>query len=76
VIVRPEVYERHRAAVRADPLLLAWGRLERHGSNLNVLATRLERIVPPADVPLPEEAPIERVRAAAPSGQHFGRGRR
>ena len=76
VIVRPEVYERHRAAVRADPLLLAWGRLERQGRNLNVLATRLERIVPPVDAPLPQEAPIERVRAAAPAGQHFGRGRR
>jgi error-prone DNA polymerase len=76
VIVRPEVYERHRAVVRADPLVMAWGRLERHGRNLNVLASRLERIVPPADAPLPEEAPIERVRAAAPVGQHFGRGRR
>ena len=76
LIVRPEVYERHRAVVRADPLVLAWGRLERAGRNLNVLVSRVERIVPPRERPLPDEAPIERVRAAAPVGQHFGHGRR
>ena len=48
-IVRPEVYERHRAVVRADPLVMAWGRLERRDRNLNVLVTRLERIEPPAE---------------------------
>lgn len=78
-IVRPQVYERHRAVVRGDPLVMAWGRLERHDRNLNVLVTRMERIAPPAEDagPAPGEvAAITRVRAAAPEGQHFGRGRR
>lgn len=81
-IVRPEVYERHRAVVRADPLLLAWGRLERRERVTNVLVSRLERIAPPAERDVPgagageAAAEMARVRAAAPEGQHFGRGRR
>jgi error-prone DNA polymerase len=75
VIVRPEVYERHRALMRAEPLLVATGRLERRGRNLNVLATDIARAavpVPAAETP----ADAHRLRAAAPAGQHFGRGRR
>ena len=78
-IVRPEVYERHRAVVRADPLIMAWGRLERHDRNVNVLVSRMERIAPPAEDAAPAAeavAEITRLRAAAPEGQHFGRGRR
>ncbi|MGD9570840.1 MAG: DNA polymerase III subunit alpha [Thermoleophilia bacterium] len=72
-IVRPEVYERHRSVVRADPLVMAHGRLERRDRNMNVLVTSIARIAPPL-----EDAPAEmaRVQAAAPEGQHFGRGRR
>jgi error-prone DNA polymerase len=80
-IVRPEVYERHRSVVRADPLVMAWGRLERRERNLNVLVHRMERIEPPRKDETPESAPgrvaeMARVRAAAPGGQSFGRGRR
>ena len=80
-IVRPEVYERHRAVVRADPLVIAHGRLERRDRNMNVLVTRLERIDPPAEGAdgaegLADAAEMARVRAAAPEGQSFGRGRR
>ncbi|HVG99169.1 MAG TPA: OB-fold nucleic acid binding domain-containing protein [Miltoncostaeaceae bacterium] len=76
-IVRPEVYERHRAVVRADPLVLVHGRLERRERNMNVLVTALERIDPPAeDAGARGAAEMARVRAAAPEGQHFGRGRR
>ena len=78
-IVRPQVYERYRAVVRADPLLMAWGRLERHDRTINVLVTRMERIDPPAEDARPsagEVATMTRVRAAAPEGQHFGHGRR
>lgn len=82
-IVRPEVYEAHRSVVRADPLVLVRGRLERHGDNINVLATHLERISPPPDAEEPVTAgaasgagDMARMRAAAPGGQHFGRGRR
>jgi error-prone DNA polymerase len=82
VIVRPEIYERHRAIVRADPLVVVWGRLERRERTLNVLAQRLDRVAPPADVPLEEPVAgaaggeMARVRAAVPEGQSFGRGRR
>ncbi len=80
-IVRPEIYEHHRAVVRADPLVMAWGRLERRERTLNVLVRRMERIEPPredratADTPA-RVAEMARVRAAAPGGQNFGRGRR
>ncbi len=75
VIVRPQLYERHRALLRAEPLIVAFGRLERRGRNVNVLASRLERAV----MPTPTAQQVEeghRLRAAAPEGQHFGRGRR
>jgi error-prone DNA polymerase len=80
-IVRPEVYERHRAVVRADPLVLVRGRLELRERTMNVLVSEIERIDPPAEG---AEAPgdagdageMARVRAAAPEGQHFGRGLR
>ncbi|WP_217915669.1 DNA polymerase III subunit alpha [Miltoncostaea marina] len=78
-IVRPEVYERHRSVVRADPLVLVRGRLERRDRNLNVLVTRLERIEPPAEEalePAGAAAEMARLRAAAPEGQNFGYGRR
>ena len=78
-IVRPEVYERHRAVVRAEPLVLVWGRLERLERAMNVVVSRLERIEPPVEEPAGALAGVEgmaRVRAAAPEGQHFGRGRR
>jgi error-prone DNA polymerase len=80
-IVRPEVYDRHRAVVRADPLVLVHGRLERRERNMNVLLTSLERIDPPAEGAegadgLADAAEMARVRAAVPEGQSFGRGRR
>jgi error-prone DNA polymerase len=80
-IVRPEVYERHRAVVRADPLVQVWGRLERRERTLNVLVSRIERIEPPAEGPAAgpgarEALEMARLRAAAPEGQSFGRGRR
>ena len=37
LIVPPQVYDRHRATVRAEPLVLARGRYERIGENRNVL---------------------------------------
>lgn len=81
-IVRPEVYERHRSVVRADPLVLVRGRLQRQERTINVLVHSMERVTPPADaVPPAAGAPataqeMARMRAAVPDGQHFGRGRR
>ena len=59
--------------VRADPLVMAWGRLERRDRNINVLASRIERAPSPT-----AQAPDQRhrLRSAVPAGQQFGRGRR
>jgi error-prone DNA polymerase len=73
VIVYPDCYERHRTLLRAEPLVIVHGRLERRDRNINVIAERIERIAPPADRTSDEAA---RARQAVPAGQHFGRGRR
>jgi error-prone DNA polymerase len=44
LIVPPHVYERHRATVRAEPLVLAHGRYERVGENRNVLVSKVESL--------------------------------
>jgi error-prone DNA polymerase len=46
LIVPSDVYERHRATVRAEPLVLARGRYERVGENRNVLVSSLESLGP------------------------------
>jgi len=46
LVVPPDVYERHRATVRAEPLILARGRYERIGENRNVLVSTLESLGP------------------------------
>ncbi|MCC6830714.1 MAG: error-prone DNA polymerase [Thermoleophilia bacterium] len=72
IVVKPETYEAHRALVRAEPMVMVWGRLERHDRNINVLAERLERVAPPPDRSMEDAA---RAREAVPPGQHFARGR-
>ncbi len=44
LIVPSAVYDRHRAAVRAEPLVLARGRYERVGENRNVLVSEIESL--------------------------------
>jgi error-prone DNA polymerase len=46
LVVPPAVYDRHRATVRAEPLVLAHGRYERFGENRNVLVSELEPLSP------------------------------
>ena len=46
LIVPSAVYDRHRAVVRAEPLVLARGRYERVGENRNVLVSSLETLGP------------------------------
>jgi error-prone DNA polymerase len=73
LIVPPPVYERHRLAVRTEPLLLARGKLEKlpmAGGALNVYVRWLQPLAPPgaagADVvPLPDRTEPEAVPAAA-----------
>jgi error-prone DNA polymerase len=54
LIVPPPVYARYRLAARTAPLLLARGRLERKGANINVVVASLEQLhrpdMPPAEV--------------------------
>jgi error-prone DNA polymerase len=80
VIVQPEIYERDRVAVRAEPLLEVTGRLERREGTINVLAERIVPLGRPgrAEIgPVPAPAPdVGELRAAAPQPNSFGRGRR
>ena len=65
----PAVYERHRLAVRTEPLLLVEGRLERHaqaGGAINVLVNRVDQIAAPGGLVAQVQdfsAADERVRA-------------
>jgi error-prone DNA polymerase len=68
LIVPPSVYERHRAIVRGEPLILAHGRFERVERNQNVLVRRLETLGPLARQ-VSEEA---EVGASLPGAHHFG----
>jgi error-prone DNA polymerase len=69
LIVPPAVYERHRATVRAEPLILAHGRYERIGENRNVLVSRIESLGPLART----VAESESVWASLPKPHSFGR---
>ena len=46
LIVSPEVYERNRAIVRGEPLLLVRGRFERIKENRNIVVESLESLGP------------------------------
>ena len=59
LIVPPAVYERHRATVRGEPLVLARGRYERVSENRNILVSELESLGPLA----------RRVAETTPSGR-------
>jgi error-prone DNA polymerase len=83
VVVPPPVYRRDRLAVHAEPLVRVEGRLERRDGALNVIARRvlaLERPQEPLQGPAApgaaEPVELERLRAAAPNANSFGRGRR
>ncbi len=68
LIVPKEVYERHRAIVRAEPLLLARGRFERVERNRNILVSGLESLSALAR----RVAETPEVVAALPRAHHFG----
>jgi error-prone DNA polymerase len=68
LVVPPQVYERHRALVRGEPLLSAKGRLEKVGRNINVVVSELESLGPLAR----ELAGLAEVRSALPKAHHFG----
>jgi error-prone DNA polymerase len=68
LIVPKEVYERHRAIVRAEPLLLVHGRFERIERNRNVLISKLESLSALAR----EVAESDQVVSSLPRAHHFG----
>ena len=69
LVVPPPVYERHRAVVRGEPLVLVHGRLERVGRNQNIIAERLETLGPLARR-VSEQA---EVGSSLPGAHSFGR---
>jgi error-prone DNA polymerase len=85
LIVPVAIQERFRLAVRAEPLVLATGRLERREGTMNVLVDRIERLERP-DLPRAQITHIEPrrawsteeqeeadLRAVVPAGHSFGR---
>ena len=68
VIVAPPVYEAHRLAVRAEPMLVVEGRLERRDGVTNVVATAVRRLERP-DLPVGEVRHIEPRRAWSTGGE-------
>jgi error-prone DNA polymerase len=68
LIIRPQVYDAHRAVVRGEPLVIARGRFERVDRNENVLVTSMETLGPLAR----RVANDAEVRSALPAAHHFG----
>jgi len=68
LIVPPPVYERYRAIVRGEPLLLARGKLERHERNINLLVSTISSLGPLAR----RAASDAEVARALPRAHHFG----
>jgi error-prone DNA polymerase len=68
LIVPPQVYERYRAVVRGEPLLLARGRFEHSDRNRNVLVRELVSLGPLARE-LTEGADVH---GSLPAAHHFG----
>ncbi len=68
LIVPPQVYERHRAIVRGEPLILARGIFERVERNQNVLVHELETLAPLAR----KLSGAPDLVSALPDAHHFG----
>jgi error-prone DNA polymerase len=68
LIVPPHVYERHRAIVRGEPLILAHGTFERVERNQNVVVRKLETLAPIAR----RLSGAADLVSALPDAHHFG----
>jgi len=68
LIVPPPVYERHRAIVRGEPLVLAHGVFERIERNQNVVVRKLESLAPIAR----RISGASDLVSALPDAHHFG----
>jgi error-prone DNA polymerase len=68
LVLAPQVYERFRAVVRGEPLLLVRGRYEHSDRNRNILVRELVSLAPLARS-LTDDADVH---AALPRAHHFG----
>jgi error-prone DNA polymerase len=68
LILPPQVYERFRAVVRGEPLLLAHGRYERFDRNRNILVSEISNLGPLARA-LTDGADVH---GSLPNAHHFG----
>ncbi|HEX9351609.1 MAG TPA: error-prone DNA polymerase [Gaiellaceae bacterium] len=68
LIVPPPIYERHRAIVRGEPLVLAHGTFERIERNQNVVVRKLESLAPVAR----RISGASDLVSALPDAHHFG----
>jgi error-prone DNA polymerase len=68
LIIPSKVYEAHRAIVRGEPLILARGKLERSGRNINLLVASLVSLGPLAR----QAANEAEVARDLPRAHHFG----
>ena len=68
LIIPSRVYEEHRAIVRGEPLILARGKLERSGRNINLLVASVVSLGPLAR----QAANEAEVSRDLPRAHHFG----
>jgi len=68
LIVPPQIYERYRAIVRGEPLILARGVFEQVERNQNVLVHELETLAPLAR----KLSGASDLVSALPDAHHFG----
>ncbi|HLM33106.1 MAG TPA: hypothetical protein VK285_03475, partial [Gaiellaceae bacterium] len=68
LIIPPPVYERYRATVRGEPLLLARGRYEHYQRNRNIVVDELVSLAPLAR----RVAHDTEIGSALPGAHHFG----
>ena len=68
LIIPSKVYEEHRAIVRGEPLILARGKLERSGRNINLLVASVVSLGPLAR----QAANEAEVSRDLPRAHHFG----
>ncbi|HEY3962266.1 MAG TPA: hypothetical protein VGL84_07040, partial [Gaiellaceae bacterium] len=68
LIVPPQVYEKFRAVIRGEPLLLARGKLERHDRNVNLLVREVISLGPLAR----KAASEAEITSVLPRAHHFG----
>ncbi|MCC6222415.1 MAG: error-prone DNA polymerase [Thermoleophilia bacterium] len=69
LVVPPPVYDRYRAVIRGEPLVLARGRFELNGRNRNIVCAELASLAPLAR----DAAGASELRSSLPGAHSFGR---